>query len=232
MAILMNEGIFPLLQLCDSNFPSGAFSHSFGMETYIQEGKIVDSLTFQEFLGVYIAHTLVYNDGLACKMAYDYLENNEWEKIWELDEILFTGNAPSESREGTRRIGQQMAKLCLELYPSEALAAYYQRMKQKESCGHSAIVFALVCCKLDYPSSLAIEACLYAAVSSLIQNAVRGIPLGQTAGQKLLIWAHGEIQKAARLAAKLDSGDLGRTQPGLEISQMRHERLNVRLFMS
>ncbi len=35
----MLDKLLPLLQLCDSNFPSGAFSHSFGFETYIYNEK-------------------------------------------------------------------------------------------------------------------------------------------------------------------------------------------------
>ena len=35
-----------LFQFCDSQFPTGAFSHSFGLETYIQRNIIHDDHTF------------------------------------------------------------------------------------------------------------------------------------------------------------------------------------------
>ena len=42
----MNNNILSLFQLCDSNFPTGAFSHSYGLESYIQEDKVHDQATF------------------------------------------------------------------------------------------------------------------------------------------------------------------------------------------
>jgi urease accessory protein len=228
----MNERLFPLMQLCDTNFPSGSFSHSFGMETYIQEEKIDDPGSFKAFLEIYILKSLTYIDGLGCRIAYDLIENQKLDELWDLDERLFASCSAKESREASKRVGQQMAKLCMTLYPSEALNVYIMKIKERQCYGHPAIVFALVCTELDIEVEMAITACLYAAISSLIQNAVRGIPLGQTAGQSLLLWSHGVIQDAVVLIKALQEDELGRTLPGLEIAQMRHEQLHVRLFMS
>ncbi|MFE4144292.1 urease accessory protein UreF [Peribacillus sp. YIM B13472] len=228
----MIERLFPLIQLCDSNFPSGSFSHSFGMETYVQEGKIHDAASLKEFLKVYISKSLTYSDGLGCRIAYELIRSHRIEGIWDLDEKLYAACSARESREASKRIGQQIAKLCSNLYPSKELSAYLKKIQGKQCYGHPAIVFALVCTELNLTVEMAIHACLYAAVSSLIQNAVRGIPLGQTAGQTLLLWTHEEIQTAAAFIKGLPEDELGRTLPGLEIAQMRHEQLHVRLFMS
>lgn len=72
----MMDKLLLLLQLCDSNFPSGAFSHSFGFETYISNEKIYNMETFRDALTVYIQTQLTYTDGLACRLAYDFLEKN------------------------------------------------------------------------------------------------------------------------------------------------------------
>ncbi|MBT2645596.1 urease accessory protein UreF [Bacillus sp. ISL-34] len=228
----MIERLFPLIQLCDSNFPSGSFSHSFGMETYIQEGKLHDGASLKAFLKVYISKSLTYTDGLGCRLAYEFVSSHRAEEIWDLDEKLYAACSARESREASKRIGQQMAKLCSNLYPSEELSAYLKKIQGKQCYGHPAIVFALVCTELNITVEMAIHACLYAGVSSLIQNAVRGIPLGQTAGQSLLLWTHDVIQTAVAFIKGLPEGELGRTLPGLEIAQMRHEQLHVRLFMS
>lgn len=42
----MDNQLLALLQIGDSNFPSGAFSHSFGLETYIQEETVYSKETF------------------------------------------------------------------------------------------------------------------------------------------------------------------------------------------
>ncbi|WP_274649059.1 urease accessory protein UreF [Paenibacillus humicola] len=70
----MDKWRLVLLQLCDSGFPSGAFSHSFGFETYVQEGRITDSRTFRAWLEAYLLRQWVYNEGFALRLAYEALE--------------------------------------------------------------------------------------------------------------------------------------------------------------
>ena len=41
-----DDNILSLFQLCDSNFPTGAFSHSYGFESYIQEDHVMIKLRF------------------------------------------------------------------------------------------------------------------------------------------------------------------------------------------
>ena len=73
---------------------------------------------------------------------------------------------------------------------------------------------------------------LYSTVSSLVQNAVRAIPLGQTAGQKTIQEFQDALAKATEKIQDLDEEDFGIVSPGLELSQMKHERVNIRIFMS
>lgn len=79
---------------------------------------------------------------------------------------------------------------------------------------------------------MGISAFLYSSISGLVQNAVRGIPLGQTAGQQLLREFQTYIQEAVEKIELLEEDDFGAVAPGLEISQMKHERVNIRIFMS
>lgn len=73
---------------------------------------------------------------------------------------------------------------------------------------------------------------LYQNVSSLTQNAVRAIPLGQTAGQKVVTQMVSYIEETRNHILSLDESDFGMTAPGLELNQMEHENVNVRIFIS
>ncbi len=73
---------------------------------------------------------------------------------------------------------------------------------------------------------------LYQNVSSLTQNAVRAIPLGQTAGQKVVTSMIPYIEKTRQHILELAESDFGMTAPGLELNQMEHENVNVRIFIS
>lgn len=228
----MSKQLLALLQFGDSNFPTGAFSHSFGLETYIQEEKITDKASFGEAIKIYIEKQLVYTDGLACRLAFEALEQGQMESFYELDEVLFASTLAKETRIGNQRMGERMAKLCYELYPDETLAAYLDQIKAKKSRGHTALVFAAVAHHLKVNLQTTIITYLFSTVNSLVQNAVRGIPLGQTDGQKLLIEMQPVFTRAAASIQQLSLEDLGAVSPGLEVAQMQHERLHVRIFMS
>ncbi|MFJ5770850.1 urease accessory protein UreF [Psychrobacillus sp. NPDC093180] len=228
----MTNYLLPLFQLCDSNLPTGGFSHSFGLETYIQENKVHDKTSFSKWLKMYLNEQLVYSDGLASRLIYEALVVEDYEKIWRLDRLITVQNLPRETREGTNKMGERMLTLGLDLYPSPLLQTYRQRVTEGVSFAHPAIVFSIIAFQLDVPQKLGISAFLYSSISGLVQNAVRGIPLGQTAGQQLLREFQTYIEEAVDKIALLDEGDFGAVAPGLEISQMKHERVNIRIFMS
>ena len=220
-----------LMQLTDSNFPSGAFSHSFGMESFIQQGHIENVQQFQLFLEGYIEQ-LCYTDGLSARLVYTYLQTNDWAKIVVLDELLYCTASATESRLGAQRIGQQMLRLYRALYPETALNTYAQLIREKQAYGHSSITQAILLHELQFSKEIAIQTILYTACSSIIQNAVRGIPLGQTDGQKMFQLAVKKCEAAVEKVMQLEEKHIGCTAPMLEIKQMQHEHLHVRLFMS
>ncbi|OCA84113.1 urease accessory protein UreF [Bacillus sp. FJAT-27225] len=228
----MDKSLLCLFQLCDSNFPTGAFSHSYGLETYIQSDKVHDQQSFTRWLRAYVNEQLVYSDGLACRLVYEALEKNDPQKIWKLDRMLTVQNLPRETRDGTQRVGDRMVLLVKSLYDIPVLTDYAERIKHNVSFGHPAIVFTIVGHHLGVPSSTTILYYLYSTVSSLVQNAVRAIPLGQTAGQKTIQEFQRVLTEATDKVEAMDEDDFGIVSPGLELSQMQHERVNIRIFMS
>lgn len=77
-----------LFQFCDSQFPTGAFSHSFGLETYIQRDTVHDEESFQQWLVLFLNEQLTYADGLTMRLVYDALNENDTKAILKLDRIL------------------------------------------------------------------------------------------------------------------------------------------------
>lgn len=228
----MEHNILSLFQICDSNFPTGSFSHSYGLESYIQEGVVHNLETFQEWLQVYLNEQLVYSDGLASHLIYPLLEQADLHEVWKIDRLITVQNLPRETREGTKFIGERMLKLTELLYGAPILTQYRERIENKQSFGHPAIVFTMVAQHLGISRGNCVLYYLYSVVSSLVQNAVRAIPLGQTAGQTLMHDFQNHLVAAVSTIQHLDEEDFGIVSPGLELSQMKHERVNIRIFMS
>lgn len=228
----INMKFLNILQICDSNFPVGSFNHSFGMETYLRDGDISDLESLKKWLLVYLEQQFLYNDAFAMRLVYKYIQEKNMEKIWELDRLITVQNPAKESRDGAKLIGQRMIKTYLDLYKSEVLELYDKRVKKRESFGYPAIATAILLNYLEISMEEAILYYTYSSVSTLIQNGVRAIPLGQKDGLLLMQDLFQYFEKMVERVKVLDEEDFGINVPGLEIAQINHENLIFRLFMS
>lgn len=228
--------VLKIIQLCDSNFPVGSFNHSYGMETYLRKDEIKNTETFRNWLKIYLNKQLIYSDGLCIRILYDILkEHGKLEitkEIIELDRKITVQSIAKESRDGAKLIAGRMIRMFIDLYDFEILKEYDKKIKEKEAFGHPAIVFALALYSLGLNVKETICYHIYSTISTLIQNAVRTIPLGQKDGQILL---KEFCEDTEILFEKIENADLdyfGLNVPGIELSQINHETLIFRLFMS
>ena len=76
------------------------------------------------------------------------------------------------------------------------------------------------------------RAYLMQMANSMTQNAIRAIPLGQDAGQRVLVDSYHVVEEAAARTMLNTIADLGVVAPRLEVAQMAHESLRSRMFMS
>jgi urease accessory protein len=129
-------------------------------------------------------------------------------------------------------MGLRLLEIGEQVFPSPELELYRDLVTSGRAAGHQPLAFAVVARSLGVPLKEALAAYLFATATSLTQNAVRAIPLGQNAGQRLLRKAAGDVAAAVERIRHLAPDDFGAVSPGLEISQMRHERQRARMFMS
>lgn len=206
-----------LLQLSDSALPTGGFSHSFGFEQYLHTGEIHDADSFAAWLQVFVARQLTFTDALLMRMLYEGVAEPE------LADRALAVTLPAEVRAADAAMANRVRHIGQSALDVPSCDAEF---------AHPAIEFARITRHFDIALDDAIVGHLTATVTTLTQNAVRALPIGQTAGQQIVTAAHAWVDTAALVVQELDHSDLGAVAPGLEIAQMRHERLRARMFMS
>ncbi|MGL4874266.1 MAG: urease accessory protein UreF [Clostridium sp.] len=227
-----NLKILEVMQICDSNFPIGSFNHSYGMETYLRDDRIKDTKTCREWITTFFRNQFLYSEGYGIKLLYPLLKENDYSKIMELDRKLTVQCMAKETRDGNKLVAGRMAQLFLDLYESEKLTMYLKDIKSKKVFGHPSIVFGTLMYELGIDYKFAIQYYMYSTASTLIQNAVRTIPLGQKDGQILLQECSKVFSELSELIEGLDEEMFGANVPGIELAQIQHETLIFRLFMS
>ena len=206
-----------LLQLSDSALPTGGFSHSYGFEQYLSRGEIHDAESFTRWLRVYVGSQLKYTDALLIRMAYDGVDEHE------LADLALAVTNPAQVRAAAVAVAKRVRRIGV-----DALGVPDTDLE----FAHPALEFARVTRHFDIDAGDAIIAHLTGSVGSITQNAVRGIPIGQSDGQRVIAAAHPWIAEVAADVHSLDPDELGLVAPGFEIAQMQHARLRARMFMS
>ena len=226
---LEGKSLLTLLQLTNSFFPTGAFAHSFGLETYVQRELVNDPETFEMFLLSTLHHGIRNSDAVAIGLTY---KATEIEDIVDLDARLTAMKVACESREGSIKIGKQFLRNTAILKRNEMLDGYAEGVQSGRCAGHHAIAYGLVASAAEIDLFSAVLGYLHAHVVGQVSAAVRLIPLKPTDGQGIIDAIRPDLIDIARFAEGACMDDLGGFTPGLDIRSMQHERLYSRLFIS
>jgi urease accessory protein len=220
------------VQLLDSSLPIGGFSHSFGLETYVQQQKVNTLVELEHYMIGQIHAALIRLEGLAIKGVYHAMDRQDLAGIILLDQMVHVQRAPRESREGLHKMGKRLMKLGKSLYPEVALHELESTLATYSGYGTFPIVFAWITYKLDIDLDTAVEGYLYTSVTTMVNSALRLMSIGQTDGQLLIRRMQRIYQEQWSLTRELPADQLHSFTPAHDIRAMQHETLYSRLFMS
>lgn len=232
MAAVPVGALAALLQLTDSALPTGAFSHSFGLESYLDSGEVRDEPTLLAWLEGFLATQLMHTDAIAVRRAHRAQSTGDLPGIEALDAELTALLVPAQIRAASVKMGRRMLEIAREAFPAPIVEEYSAGLAAARCAGHYAIAFALAGAGQGLDEETVVEAYLYSTLTSLTYNAVRAIPLGQLAGQRVLATLRAKVPAAVVRSRTADPRHFGAAAPALEIHQMRHEHQRARMFMS
>lgn len=226
-----------LLHLSDSALPTGGFSHSFGLEDYLLRGVVHDEHSYAAWLHGYIRQT-AYTEGLLTRMATDLVwragdGGNVHDELSSLDATAHVSLIPEQIRTANSSMGKRMGRVVRHVAPDVELSErYIAGIENGAFHGCPAIAFGLAVGGLGVDPVTAVRSYLLQLSGCINQNAIRGIPIGQDAGQRVLVGTYPVIEETVELVLTLEPVDLGASPPGLELAQMNHETQHSRMFMS
>lgn len=219
-------------QLLDSAFPIGAFAHSFGLETLVQEGQIKTPADLKNYCETLLFGAWAPCEALAVKAVYDWAPQGNFEELWEFDRALHLSRAARESREGQRKIGKRMLEMSRALHPNLPWAPLLEAVSSGHAVGSYPIVYGWTCFYLEVPLERAATGLLYVNLSGAVGGATRAMRLGQSDAQKIIAALTPQIEIAWREVAERDAWEFETGVAQNDIAAMRHETLYSRLFMS
>lgn len=222
--------------LFDSAFPNGAYSHSFGFESYLSWRDIKDIKSYQKWLEAYILNNFTLGDGVVYVIACAFKD-----KKLSLLKLAKAANSSILAYEN-RMANIAMARSILsntEFMHGEDAKWYAKICDRCDEFANPAVSFALLSDKVM------IQEYAYSTIISLTQNATRAIPLAYKKSNELIYknidLAKKSAQKSINLAKNIIekgyfslnlSDEILVSHHEVDISMFAHEELDFRLFMS
>ncbi|WP_089756412.1 urease accessory protein UreF [Chryseobacterium soldanellicola] len=221
-----------LLHISDPTLPIGGYSHSSGLETYVQK-RIVNNLqTAKEFVENMLQYNLKYNDGAFVKLAYEAAQNEDLQLLIKLDHECNAIKCPKETRQASQKLGLRLIKIFKRKDSFPLMESFEKAVQNKEANSHYCIVFGIYCSLMSIPLYEALLGFYYTSVAGIITNAVKLVPLGQLDGQDILFSLYSVMEKTVLETMELDRDLVGLCNTSFDIRCMQHERLYSRLYMS
>jgi len=219
-------GLLRLLQLVSPSLPVGMYSYSQGMEQAVENGWIKDEAQTQAWLAGVLRHGLGRLDAPLLVRLYDAWAMGDVGSVERWSMELTAMRETAELRAEDRQTGQALARLLDGLGVGQAKA--WVRHPQASF----ATLFALAAVTWGVPKSQAVSGYVWSWLENQILCAVKLVPLGQLAGQRLLHELALEIPGLVDTALDLPDDEIGSSSFALSLASSRHERQYSRLFRS
>lgn len=229
---MANNNLLSLLQLTDPTLPVGGFAHSAGLETYIQKKIVKDVISAKEFTEGMLSQNIQYTDAAFVSLAYNAAQQNDFDRLIQLDEECTAVKMPKEIRKASQKLGMRLVKIFRSLCRNDFADKYMKAINAHNVSGHYCIAFGVYAAALQIAKEEALTGFYYNAAVGMITNCVKLIPLGQQDGQRLLFSLQPLIIKLVKNSMQPDKELVGLCCTGFDIRCMQHEQLYSRLYMS
>lgn len=215
-----------LLQLASPALPIGAFNFSQGLEFAIENGWIRTEQDAQNWILGLARHSMATLDVPMLLRLHAAWSVDDAELAHRLSAELVASRETMELRAEELHMGQSLAKIMVEFG--------FDAAREWVRCAHTshAAMFALAAARSAVSAEDAAITFLWGWAENQTIAAVKLLPLGQTAGQRMLEAIRQQIPSLVAIAADLPDESMGTAAPLAIMASAWHETQYTRLFRS
>jgi urease accessory protein len=215
--------LLQLIWLASPALPVGGFSYSEGLEAAVEAGMVRDEATAADWLADQLHLGLARSDLAVLAQAVDAWRRADLERVRALDQWVLQTRETAELRQQTEQMGRSLVEWLKAVHPQQVPAAPAPSYPVAFGCAASAAA--------STPRDILL-AFAFGWAENMMQAAIKSVPLGQSAGQRILLRLASEIPGAVDLALRLGDDERQAFTPMLAILSAQHETQYSRLFRS
>jgi urease accessory protein len=220
------HALLRLLQLASPALPVGAFNFSQGLEYAIDQGWIRNEGDAREWILGLARHSVATLDvPMLLRLHAAWCEADE-ARVRQLSRELLASRETQELRAEERHMGQALAKILVELDVPDA-----REWIRSRDASYLAL-FALAASHAGAGAHDTAIAYLWTWAENQAIAAVKLLPLGQSAGQRMLEAIRVQIPLLVAAGSELGDEDIGSATPLAVMASSWHETQYTRLFRS
>jgi urease accessory protein len=218
-----------LLHLASPALPIGAFSYSQGLEAAIEHGLIHDGDSARDWIASGLAHVLARGELPLLAHQIAHWRSHDADALRHANDEYIASRESAELRRETEQMGWSLAQLGATLeWGDDARRATLAALRPIAQ----PTAFAFAAFAHDAAPDAALAAYAFSWVENQAAAALKAVPLGQLAGQRIIVALRGPIDAAVRRALDTSPDAVNTFAPQLGILSARHESQYSRLFRS
>ncbi|MCG6971477.1 MAG: urease accessory protein UreF [Gammaproteobacteria bacterium] len=215
-----------LWQLISPALPIGAYAYSQGLEYAIESGWIHDEAGARQWISGILGNNVSRLDIPVLGLLYQAWQQQDRDTIDEWNHFLLAARESAELKSEDAYLGGSLRQLLIGL--DVPAATLWPATKDSGFAN----MFALAAVHWQIPLQDAAMGYLWAWTENQVAAAIKLVPLGQVAGQRILSGALELIPDLIDEGLSLPEADIGAFAPGLAIASALHETQYTRLFRS
>ena len=219
-----------LLQLTSPALPVGAYTYSQGLEWAVESGRIVDEDGAARWIGDLLGASIGrFEAPLLASLMRCWSEDGIGE-IVRLDAEFLASRESAELRAETLQMGYSLKRLLADLC-DPLLSPIGERLADWPQVAFPT-VWSAIAAAWEIEPLAAVSGYLWSWAENQVMAALKAVPLGQAAGQRLLAELGTRIPAIAESALALREDQWSNLTPAYAICSARHETQYSRLFRS